>query len=353
MLPILALATCVTPGACRRGPAQQASSPNIYFTRVPPADPGGPDTVDMIEGRVIGARPGQRIVLFAKSEIWWVQPADANPFTEVQPDSTWKSSTHLGTEYAAALVDPGYRPPVTSERLPDIGGGVSAVARVDGGQPRPVNHKTINFSGYEWEVRSASSNRGGTDNDYDAGNAWTDSSGALHLRITRKSGKWACAEVNLTRSLGYGLYRFVVHDTSNLEPAAVFTMFTWAGVAQSREMDIEISQWGDPSNQNAQYVVQPYYIPANVERFTVPGGMLTCSFRWQPGNVIFSTARGVERALPGQISRSGLVSQHAFTSGVPASGGESVHIDLYVYANPNHPLRKEAEVVVDKFEFLP
>jgi hypothetical protein len=39
------------------------------------------------------------------------------------------------------------------------------------------------------------------------------------------SGKWRCAEVNLARSLGYGTYRFVVRESSFLEPAAVLSMF--------------------------------------------------------------------------------------------------------------------------------
>ena len=47
-------------------------------------------------------------------------------------------------------------------------------------------------------------------NPYDGDNAWTDASGALHLQITRKSGRWSCAEAELTRSLGYGTYIVVV-----------------------------------------------------------------------------------------------------------------------------------------------
>src|SRR6516164_9188190 len=51
-----------------------SSRPTIEFTRVPPADKGGPDALDVIEGRVKGAKPGQLIVVFARSEVWWVEP---------------------------------------------------------------------------------------------------------------------------------------------------------------------------------------------------------------------------------------------------------------------------------------
>ncbi len=61
-----------------------------------------------------------------------------------------------------------------------------------------------------------------------------------------------CAEVILTRSLGYGTYSFVVRDVAQLEPAAALGMFTWddLGVEQNhREMGVEISRWGDPGEQ--------------------------------------------------------------------------------------------------------
>ncbi len=88
--------------------------------------------MDTIEGRVIGARPGQRIVLFAFSGIWWVQPFVNQPFTRVQPDSTWSNSTHFGTKYAALLVEGNYQPPANINALPPAGNGVVAVAVVNG-----------------------------------------------------------------------------------------------------------------------------------------------------------------------------------------------------------------------------
>jgi anti-sigma regulatory factor (Ser/Thr protein kinase) len=108
--------------------------PSIKFTTVPFVGEGGPDKLDAIEGHVFGARPGQQIVLFARWGLWWVQPLANQPFTQIQPDSTWRSSTHFGTEYAALLVDPGYRPSPTLDALPPLGGGVVAVV-VSKGRP--------------------------------------------------------------------------------------------------------------------------------------------------------------------------------------------------------------------------
>ena len=159
-------------------------------------------------------------MLFARSGVWWVQPLTVEPFTKVEPDSTWKNRIHLGTEYAALLVEPGYRPPDTTEVLPRPGGGVIAVASVKGaGDFAHRPKKILRFSGYEWDVREIPSDRGGA-NDYDAANAWTDAEGLLHLRLAQRDGRWTSAEVILTRPLGYGTYVFTVRDTSTLDPAA-------------------------------------------------------------------------------------------------------------------------------------
>ncbi len=131
------------------------------------ANPGGPEQLDNIEGRALDAGPGQQIVLYAHSGIWYVQPFANRPFTTIQADSTWKNSTHLGTEYAALLVEPGYRPQSKVETLPKVGNGVVAVATATGKAAAPIVSKTLHFSGYDWMARSAASDRGGETNSYD------------------------------------------------------------------------------------------------------------------------------------------------------------------------------------------
>ncbi len=314
--------------------------PVIEFSRVPQTDPGGRDNHDIIEGRVKGAHPGEQIVLYARSGKWWVQPLVSRPFTKINPNSKWTSATHLGTEYAALLVKPGFQPPPTLAVLPGPGGLVTAVASVPGRSTPPS--PSIHFSGYEWRVRDAPSDRGGTVNNYDPRNASTDANGALHLRIAKFSDRWTCAEVSLTRTLGYGTYAFTVRDTSNLQPAAVFNIFTWDYAKPDQnfsEVDIEISRRGDLTGKNGRYVVQPYFVPANVFRFTAPSSVLTHSFHWEPGRMSFQTSPAV--------------AGHVFTSGVPTPAVESVRMNLRIYGRSRIPFENGAEVVVEKFEYLP
>jgi hypothetical protein len=336
------LALCVLAGGCSRWSNGGPSS--IQFTRVPPASLGGPIKLDTIQGRVVGARPGQHIVLFARSGAWWVQPLADEPLTKIKPDSTWSSSTHLGTEYAALLVSPEYKPPTTAEELPGVGGPVIAVATTKGREDPGTKPVTLHWSGYDWEIRQTPSDRGGL-NDYEPTNASVDTRGGLHLRIVRGPEHWTSAEVRLTRSLGYGTYTFLVRDTGHLDVAAAFSMFTWddLGFEQShREVGIDLSRWGDPAKNNGQFVIQPYYVPANVFLFAAPEGPLTHSFHWEAGRVSFRTVAGTVR-----------VSEHTFASGVPVPGGETVHLNLSAFRYGPTALQSEAEVVVEKFEFLP
>ena len=329
-------------------------APSIEFTTVPKAAIGGPAALAPVAGRVKGARPNQRVVLFARSdEGWWVQPYRSRPFTEIEPDSTWKSSIHLGQEYAALLVDADYRPPATSESLPEVGGGIVAVTHVDGsGAFVPPTPRTLSFSGYDWLVRQTKNDRHGM-NEYDGRNVWVDNEGHLHLLLSERNGQWTSAEVRLTHSLGYGTYSFELRDTSQLDPSAAFSMYTLdpLGADQNfRELTVDVSRWGDPGNTNGQFVVQPETVPANVFRFAIPAGLVTHSFRWEPGRVSFKTVRKTGTTGGGGES---VVAERLFTARVPTAGAETPHLTLLYDRNAARPPAKAAEVVVEKFAFLP
>ena len=332
---------------------KNSASPSIEFTHIPPAAQGGKERFDTISGRVRNARPNQQIVIYVHSGQWWVQPEPDRPFIPIKADSTWSTETHLGFEYAALLVDPDYHPPPTMDVAPTQGGSIALVTIVKGvGTPQLAPTGSLKFSGYDWGVRMIESDKGGMSNLYDAENAWTDASGALHMQIKKKSGRWSCAEIFLNRSLGYGTYSVTVRDTSHLEPAANFSMFTfdeWASDEHFREMDVEVSGPGDAANKNsARYVKQPLYMAGNLFAFAAPSGTLTYVLGWEPGHASFKTFRG--RSADGGAQ---LVSEHEFTSAIPAPGKAVIRLIFYAVASEKNPLQKPSEVVVEKFEYLP
>ncbi|HET7285824.1 MAG TPA: histidine kinase dimerization/phosphoacceptor domain-containing protein, partial [Pyrinomonadaceae bacterium] len=114
---------------------RSSSGPSIQITDIPPADQGGVIKLDVIKGRITGAQSGQVVVLYARSGAWYVQPWADQPFTDIASDSTWTNQTHLGTEYAALLVERDYRPTTVTFDLPNPGNGVIAIAVVEGRPP--------------------------------------------------------------------------------------------------------------------------------------------------------------------------------------------------------------------------
>lgn len=334
---------CLATAACQSGPS---THPSIDFTTLPPAGEGSADIVNAIEGRVRGAMPHQRIVLFARAGQWWVQPLAANPFTTIGKDSTWRNTTHPGSAYAALLVDPGYAPPATVNALPTVGGPVRAVAVAEGAALSHPQLRMLHFSGYQWAVRKTPPRLRTV---YDEANASVDRDGYLRLRISRKENEWTAAQVELTRSLGYGSYRFVVRDVARFEPGVVLAISTLDDAGPYHEMNIEISRWGEPAGKNAQYVIQPYYIPANVVRFFAPPGRLAYSVVWEPGRVAFTTVRDSEPGRNTPVKGAA----HTFTSGIPSAGRDKIRLNLYPFYTQRNPLQHEVEVVIEKFEFLP
>jgi hypothetical protein len=166
-----------------------------------------------------------------------------------------------------------------------------------------------------------------------------------------RDGRWTCAKVSLSRSLGYGTYRFVVQDSGHLGPSAVLGMYTMDPTGKSEspnELDIELSRWGNPTGRNAQYVVQPFYAPENVFRFSLPGGVMTHTIRWEPGIATFQTTHG-STTMPGAK----IVSTHQFTSEIPSPAAETVDIDLFDFHHSQNNDQHPVEVVLEKFEYIP
>jgi hypothetical protein len=328
--------------------------PTLTFTEIPVAAMGGPDNVALFQGDVHHARNGQRLVLYCKADKWYLQPDPYHPYTEVLPGGHWKREVHLGSDYAAMLVDARFTPPATAAALPQIGNGVIAISTTPGSAEGPFHpthpiHK-IRFDGYDWVVRQVPIGRLGP-HSYSVNNVSLDEHGFLHLRITKGADGWVCSDVRLDRSLGYGTYTFTVEDSSHFEPAVVFSMFTWseAGMAYNhREMNINLSRWGHSEGNNAEFIVQPFYVKTNSYRFTLPAGLHTFSLHWEPGNATF---RSVSGATAAESLRP--VALHSFGGNIPPPADETASMNFCEFSLAEVPLRHEAEIVVERFQYLP
>ena len=128
-------ATITVKGTPERPSAAQPALPRIQITQLPKADPGGSSTYADISGKVSGIADPQRykVVLYAFTDTWYVQPLADSPYTSIDPDGTWNNWTHGGRRYAALLVKPSFVPSARVGVLPS-GEDVLAVTDQAGAQ---------------------------------------------------------------------------------------------------------------------------------------------------------------------------------------------------------------------------
>lgn len=218
--------------------------------------------------------------------------------------------------------------------------------------------RTISWSGYTWWVKSSQEPVGPGPNWFSDSprNVWVDRQGRLHLRITYQNGRWHCAEVVCTRSLGYGTYRFyVVSPVANMDPHVVLGLFTWSDdpAYANREIDIEFATWGEgASSLNAQYVVQPA-TSGRLHRFQMDRRISSSvhEFTWLADSVSFLSVRG---SKPSPSTPSDVIQQWKFAGeDIPQRGDENPRINLWLVQGKPPQNGKEAEVVISRFEFIP
>ena len=216
----------------------------------------------------------------------------------------------------------------------------------------------IDFSGYVWAVKDHGKTKVGPGpNLFSDGtdSVWVDSDGRLHMRIRKKRGRWYAAEVINTCSLGYGTYRFYLNnEVHDLDPNIVLGLFTWSDDAAfaHRELDIEVARWGNPANDNAQFVVQPYDFQGHIFRFTWPPGapQSTHSFVWGNGSASFSSQVGhFDPGGPPPV----VTASYDFFDAIPEPGDENPRINLWLMQENIPTDGQQAEVIIDRFEFVP
>ena len=169
----------------------------------------------------------------------------------------------------------------------------------------------ITFAGRRWYVRSSTSWTGPGLNVFSSStnNVWVDSQGMLHLKITKVSGKWQCAEIFSADTVGYGEYTFqLASQADKIDKNAVFGMFTWDNnTFQSdgnSEIDIEFAKWGKSWLSPLLYSVQPTGSGSYTERnYTNSGFVLnqdnsTHFFKWAPTQVSFNSYYGHGTGTP-------------------------------------------------------
>jgi hypothetical protein len=103
---------------------------SIEITQPGPPGDGGSAQMDTIAGVARGPDITRyKVVIYAGTDYWYVQPFVDAPFTAINDDGTWEADIHPGSRYVALLVKPSYRPPAKLLALPKVGGDILAIHR--------------------------------------------------------------------------------------------------------------------------------------------------------------------------------------------------------------------------------
>ncbi len=341
-----------------------ASTPAIEFTYIPPYGSSG-----YLRGIVTNVAPADyKVACYTYVSGWWTKPTFASPLTTINSDGSWAcnivtgGSDQYSTKERAYIVPNGYNPPqMSGQEIFPADLDANAVAKKEA--PRKLE-RIINFSGRDWIVKFSVIPTGPGLNYFndEANSVFVDAQGQLHLKIIKAGDIWYSSEVILKDSPGYGEYIFYLASRADqIDKNAVLGMFTWDTFAPSfnyREIDIEISRWGQDANDNSQFVVQPWYKSSNMHRFNsdFSGNNSVHSFNWSASKISFKSLRGFNASS--QNSSDSINSWDYTGSDIPPPGGENARINLWLF-DPANALGKppsdgkEVEVIIREFKFVP
>jgi hypothetical protein len=219
--------------------------------------------------------------------------------------------------------------------------------------------KTVDFAGYTWDVRAGGGGPG--PNQWSADNVSVAADG-LHLRIAVSAGQWSCAEVTMTRALGFGTYEFELAGRPDLfDRNVVLGLFDYPtpdiGPDGTNEIDIEFAQWGDAGNdRRLNWTVYPPALgpaPTHRERpLSLSGNASTHRFDWTHDGVRYASFDGWQDA--------GGRTLLAKWNDAPAKPGHRipqqplpVHMNLWLFDGHAPADGREVEVVIRSFSFTP
>lgn len=219
--------------------------------------------------------------------------------------------------------------------------------------------KTLQFSGYQWRVKSGNGLGPGPCN-WSESNAWVDENGSLHLKLSKVDGVWTCAEVETVQRLGFGKYQFwVIGSIDELDPNVVLGLFNYPtpeiGPDTTNEIDIEMARWGNPNNPNLNFTVWPPLAGAppagRSQEFVLNGTFTTQRFTWRNNLILFQSLNGHRNDDRSEIARWRFAPKRPGRA-VPQKP-LPVHLNLWLFEGQPPTDGREVEIVVRSFSYKP
>jgi hypothetical protein len=225
--------------------------------------------------------------------------------------------------------------------------------------PATADAKRLRFSGYDFNTKEGSG-LGPGPNDWAGSQAFVDSKGRLHLRFSKKKGKWYAGEIESVSRFGYGTYEIdFVGDIGGQDKNVVFGFFNYppadVGPDETNEIDIEFARWGQQRYEPLNYTVWPVKpnLKATSRAFSFKKGVAHSQHRfvWKQDRVVYYSA---------VIKDNGDVGQDAYFAFKPKDYRQRISatpmpifFNLWGFRGKAPDDGEPVEVIVNSFRFTP
>lgn len=217
----------------------------------------------------------------------------------------------------------------------------------------------LRFSGYDFKIKKGNG-MGPGPNDWATSQAFVDGRGRLHLRFSKKKGRWLAGEVQSVSRLGYGTYEIEFEgDIAGQDKNVVFGFFNYpaadVGPDATNEIDIEFARWGMSNSKPLNYTVWPVKPGLKnahkVFSFPKGHGRSIHRFTWKPGRVIYHS-----RALrdDGSVAKETSWAYKPKNPGNRVSSSPmSIYFNLWGFRGQAPSDDRPVEVIINRFSFMP
>lgn len=222
-----------------------------------------------------------------------------------------------------------------------------------------VEAKRLRFAGYDFKVKEGKG-LGPGPNDWAASQAFVDGKGRLHLRFSKKKGRWLAGEIQSVSRLGFGTYEIEFEgDIHGQDKNVVFGFFNYppadVGPDATHEIDIEFARWGRSSYKPLNYTVWPARPGLGTAHklfgFRTGYGRSIHRFTWKADSVVYESR---------EIREDGSMGRETYWAFTPknhadriSSSPMPIHFNLWGFQGRPPSDDKPVEVIVRRFRFTP
>lgn len=179
----------------------------------------------------------------------------------------------------------------------------------------------------------------------------------MHLKLAYSSSSgWTCAELYTNVTFGFGTYRWFVEGAiDRFDTNVVLGIFTYGGVDNINEIDIEMAKWGrlEPKASNLFYTIYPRANGtepvSNGTQMSLEGTYTTHRFTWTNDYVSLQSQHGFQKS-PTENVFFAYQTPAYFAPSMPILS-VPLHTNLWIFKGRPPTDMKEVEIIIHDFQY--